>query len=342
VVAAVLLVCGRRIWVALAQGAAMRHEATLCSSVVWLGLLLLLLRWYGGAAVLILLTLGVTARHRPPRGSAVFWRVVGYSTLFGGLRLADGLLVSQDVPGSEAAGWFGAGCSMGWLSGGALLVAGLAPVWPLLTRRARAWPRLPASMRSQCPSRWLATGGLGAVMAGLCGGLPLLTVYGLLYLLGRGLAPAVHTSRTAAGALGLSGALLPVALVRPLGETVSLSTLDVRTAFALVAEPWGLPAAVGVVILRHALPSLGLMLGLGPALASAPAAAVGTFAASLAAALTAQALLAAALLAVRGTDPVVGSLALGASVHVACELLYAFGGTALALWLSGRPPKARS
>ena len=63
----------------------MRYEATLCNSVVWIGLLLLLLRWYWGAALLIILTLcGFTARHGPVRGSSAFWHVVGYSTLFGG------------------------------------------------------------------------------------------------------------------------------------------------------------------------------------------------------------------------------------------------------------------
>ena len=97
-VAAVTMACGMRIWTALAQGAAMRYEATLCNSVVWIGLLLLLLRWYWGAALLIILTLCFTARHGPVRGSSAFWHVVGYSTLFGGLRLADGLLVSQCMP----------------------------------------------------------------------------------------------------------------------------------------------------------------------------------------------------------------------------------------------------
>lgn len=260
------------------------------------------------------------------------------------------------------------------LSGGAIVLAGLAPVLTLLANSltvpairdgrgqaqtgqarcvrapalsvlplrgmgTRAWQRLAAWMSHHRTYRWLVASGLGAVVAYLCGGIPLLTVYGLVFLLGRGLAHAFRTSRTAAGAMGMGCALLPVALVRPLGETVSLSTIDVRTAFALLDAPWGLPAAVGMVILRHALPTLGLVLGLAPALAHAPSASTGFFAASLAAALTAQALLAAAMLAVRGTDPVLGSLALGAYVHVASELLYAFGGTALALWLSFRPQK---
>jgi hypothetical protein len=131
-------------------------------------------------------------------------------------------------------------------------------------------------------------------------------------------------------------AFLPVVLARLLGETVSLSTLDVRAAFAFVYQPWGLPIAVMIVILRHALPTLGFVLGFALALAHVTSASLARVVVSLAAAMTAQAFLAAGVLAVRGTDPIFGALALGAYLRLASELSYAFCSMALVIWISVR------
>jgi hypothetical protein len=55
--------------------------------------------------------------------------------------------------------------------------------------------------------------------------------------------------------------LLPAALLRLMGETVSLSTLDVRLAFRVVDGPLGLAGAVAIVLLLQALPCLALIAG---------------------------------------------------------------------------------
>jgi hypothetical protein len=125
-------------------------------------------------------------------------------------------------------------------------------------------------------------------------------------------------------AAGVLGAFLPALLLRLLGETASLSTLDVRLAFRVATGPLGLPGAVITVLLIQALPVLVLLLGLGPALSRAHPDSTGRFAAGLALALTAQG---AALSFTSGA----GSLALGLLVRLLGETTFWFLGSAAAV-----------
>ena len=92
--------------------------------------------------------------------------------------------------------------------------------------------------------RWLVASGLGAVVAYLCGGIPLLTVYGLVFLLGRGLHMPCAPPGLRQAPWGWAVPCSQWHSSAPLGEKLSLSTIDVRTAFALLDAPWGLPAVL--------------------------------------------------------------------------------------------------
>lgn len=124
---------------------------------------------------------------------------------------------------------------------------------------------------------------------------------------------------------GLLCGFLPAVLSRLLGETASLSTLDVRLAFRLADGPSGLAGAVATVILLQALPSLALLLGAGRS-------GSGAFVAGLALAVAGQA--AAAGLALAFAP--VGSLATGLLVRLVGETAFLFLGMAL------RPRSGRS
>jgi hypothetical protein len=134
---------------------------------------------------------------------------------------------------------------------------------------------------------------------------------------------------------GLACAAAPALLARLLGETVSLSTLDVRAAFQLVDGPLGLAGAVTAAALRQALPSLSLLLGLAPSLRRCPPETCGAFAAGLAAALAGQAAAGSLLL---GESP---AHSLGLLVRLIGETSFLFLGSALVLGLRrrGGPPR---
>lgn len=124
---------------------------------------------------------------------------------------------------------------------------------------------------------------------------------------------------------GLLCGFLPAILARLLGETASLSTLDVRLAFRLADGPSGLAGAVVAVILLQALPTLALLLGAGRS-------GSGAFVSGLALAVSGQA--AAAGLALAFAP--VGSLATGLLVRLVGETTFLFLGMAL------RPRSGRS
>ena len=148
--------------------------------------------------------------------------------------------------------------------------------------------------------------------AGVDLGLPVVCVLGIAAgyaLRGRGLSA------------GLVCGLLPAVLARFLGETASLSTLDVRLAFRMADGPPGLPGAVAAVILFQALPTLALLAGLGRS-------GSGTFLAGLALALSGQAAAAGLALAFAPGGPVLGSLATGLLVRLVGETSFLFLGSA--------------
>jgi hypothetical protein len=134
---------------------------------------------------------------------------------------------------------------------------------------------------------------------------------------------------------GLAAALVPPALARILGETVSLSTLDVRLAFRLVDGPLGLPGAVTAAALQPALPFLAFLLGLflsGCLFREHPAQA-GGFGVGMAAALAGQAAAAAVAFAMAGGMGTGAAVALGLLVRLAGEVNDLFLGSALGLGL---------
>jgi hypothetical protein len=136
-------------------------------------------------------------------------------------------------------------------------------------------------------------------------------------------------------ASGLAAALVPPALARILGETASLSTLDVRLAFRLVDGPLGLPGAVTAAALQPALPFLAFLAGffLSGTLSRRHPSQAGGFGAGMAAALAGQAAAAAVAFAAAGGAGAGAAVALGLLVRLAGEVNGLFLGSAAALGL---------
>ncbi|HJX26315.1 MAG TPA: hypothetical protein VJ885_00260, partial [Thermoanaerobaculia bacterium] len=155
-----------------------------------------------------------------------------------------------------------------------------------------------------------------------------------------GIAAGLALRRAPGWLQGFGAVALPVLLARLLlGETLSLSTLDVREAFRLVDGPFGLPGAAAAALLRQALPFLAVLLGL---LARPPAEedARGLVAA-IGATLTGQAVVAALILSPE-MDPIGASLGLGLLVRLIGEATALFlGGAALLGWRLLRRPGGR-
>ena len=170
--------------------------------------------------------------------------------------------------------------------------------------------------------------------------LPLPSPLARLATLLLGIATGLALRRTPGWLQGLGAAALPVLLARLfLGETLSLSTLDVREAFHLVDGPLGLPGAAATALLLQAFPFLALLLGL---LASPPSEeTLRGLVAGMGAALAGQAFVAALLLRPE-MDATAASLGLGLLVRLIGETTALFlGGAALLGWRRLRPPGGR-
>lgn len=159
-----------------------------------------------------------------------------------------------------------------------------------------------------------------------------------------GIAAGLVLRRAPGWLQGFGAVALPVLLARFfLGETLSLSTLDVREAFRLVDGPLGLAGAAAAALLRQALPFLALLLGL---LAPSPAEDdARRLVAGMGAVLTGQAVVAALLLR-PGIDwmgdPAGAALGLGLMVRLIGETTTLFlGGAALLGWRLLRRPGGR-
>jgi hypothetical protein len=241
-----------------------------------------------------------------------------------GSRLASGAEGGRAAFALNASLWAGLALALFGFPRTSLLLAGVAlAAAPLL---------LETRTRTQAHAAILATAaaGLGfGFLRLLDGGLPPWALLpsgapGRLALCAIGLAAGFALRRTFSLhplAAGVLSAFLPALLLRLLGETASLSTLDVRLAFRVATGPLGLPGAVITVLLIQALPVL-ILLGLGPALARAQPDRIGRFAAGLAVALTAQ-----------GACAVTGPLALGLLVRLVGETTFWFLGSAAAVAL---------
>lgn len=222
--------------------------------------------------------------------------------------------LTLETEGRHAATWLDAAL---WV-GIALAVFGLPWAALLLALAALGWVGTrPTPTLLLAAMAGVAFGGLrlldarlGPVSPDL--GLPAVCALGMaagLALRGRGLSA------------GLACALLPAVLARFLGETASLSTLDVRLAFRMADGPSGLSGAVTIVILLQALPALSLLAGIGR-----PGS--GAFPAGLALALSGQAAATGLALAFAPGEPAVGSLATGLLVRLVGETTYLFLGSA--------------
>ncbi|HYH47127.1 MAG TPA: hypothetical protein VEG34_15710, partial [Thermoanaerobaculia bacterium] len=186
----------------------------------------------------------------------------------------------------------------------------------------------------------LADGALtsrGALPPGWPGALALLAACALAVAAGRWLGGKISADPPwSALAVGVAAALMPALCARLTGETVSLSTLDVRLAFRLADGPLGLSGAALAATLRAVLPALSLAAGLAWTLRRSDPLVAGRFYAGLGAGLCGQALAAALLLTFRPFDTVGVALATGQLVRLFGEMSFLFLGCATGAVLGRR------
>lgn len=183
-----------------------------------------------------------------------------------------------------------------WL---ALVAALVGPPWPALLLAFAALGAVARRAAIGLSSAALVAGAVGGMLRLLDGAAPVFPGWALPVALVVGVAAGIFSGRllsTRAVLAGVLAALLSALVARLAGETVSLSTLDVRAAFRIVDGPLGLAGAVLVTALRQMAPALAVMLGLWPALARAGTREVSAFSAGLGAALAGQAAVAALVL----------------------------------------------
>jgi hypothetical protein len=238
-----------------------------------------------------------------------------------------------------------AGTGSGWRTGGTLVLGVLAALsW------FRAW-RVPGTHAAETAAghargirapRLAGTTGLLALPAGcaLVGGASLaavaLAALGLGHLLG---ATLERRATRAAVPVGAAVVCIAVLLPRLLGETVSLSTIDVRAAVRVIDLPFGPGLAVLVVVLRHAATTLALLAGLAPGLRAVPPECLGALVAGAAAVCVGQTLATGAALALSAGSVTLGSLALGSLVRGVAEVTALFLGAAAAVAVSAWPAR---
>ena len=136
------------------------------------------------------------------------------------------------------------------------------------------------------------------------------------------------------GAGTVVGALIAA---RVAGQTLSLSTLDVRWAYRLAGSEATLPVAALVTALLYAAPTLALVAGLLPSLSRQRAATVAQFAVGAGATLLGQLL---AMSIAFSTVPAHRALAGGGLVRVAGEVVSAFMALAATSLLRRAPQQA--
>jgi hypothetical protein len=145
-----------------------------------------------------------------------------------------------------------------------------------------------------------------------------------IFLVGFALAAlAPHETRSSAW-LGMASAVLAATLARFLGENVSLSTTDVRAAYALIDGPLGLGGASAAYALRMMLPSAALCAGLSAWFARARPRVLRAFAAGAAVALVCTMLPAVFVLVDAGAQHAWRSLAVSAVLRGLGELVFFF------------------
>jgi hypothetical protein len=241
-------------------------------------------------------------------------------------------------------------------------------LWSGLGLALLGWPRAGTALAlaALAGAAWIARGGPGrtALIGGLAGvTLGAVRLLDGWLLLGGGgpaprdavwVAPAVVVGLALGAAVGrlgsrrededargplVAGVLTGVAvasIARLLGETVSLSSIDVRWAFPFVDGVAGLSGAVGLVLLRHGAVAAACVAGALWVLRRKPWGRVGAFAAGLGGCMAGQALAGGLLLAVAGPDVDAQALALGLAVRVLMEVTSLFMAGAAVAWLGQR------
>lgn len=286
---------------------------------------------------LILRPLGLSlAPAEPPRPAGSGWALLPVL-----LALAAGLSIwSAVAAGSEPPR---AGLALKATLWPSLALAFLAPAGALglalAALMAVAWWSAGAGGRSSVRSLFLLAAAFAALrlfdaLRSLEAPLPLPAPLDLIAVAVLGLGIGAGLRRSPGLVQGFAAAVVPVLLARLfLGETVSLSTLDVRAAFRLVDGAAGLTGAAFAALLRQTFPFLALLLGL---LARPPrdggpmGGSVGGLAAGLGTVLAGQAAVAALVLR-PGEDQILGSLGVGLLVRLIGEATALFLGSALLL-----------
>lgn len=145
----------------------------------------------------------------------------------------------------------------------AIAIAGLGVGWALWSLRNRLVRRWRAAVAHLMRARGLV-GGLAALalVGGLLGGWEATLLALALFVAGASLAAVRPIHRRTHLWLGVLGAALVVLGQRATGETVSLSTTDVRAAYALIDGPLGVGGASLTYAMRMLLPSAAFALGL--------------------------------------------------------------------------------
>jgi hypothetical protein len=261
------------------------------------------------------------------------WVLWVLSVLSALLALAHRLL--ENAPGHPAATllnatlWLSLALALSGFPRAALL-AGLAALAASPWLAGPTAERLPRRLAPAALGAGLAFGALRLLDASAP---PLLFNLGLPVACFLGIAAGFVLGRVRPLLAGLLCGFLPALLIRFLGETASLSTLDTRAAFRTAAGPLGIPGAVVVVLVLQALPALAVLAGIAPGLHRPR---TGPFAAGLALSLTGQGGAAALAIALRPEDPALGSLATGLLARLLGETAFLFLGWAAVSLLAAR------
>jgi hypothetical protein len=145
---------------------------------------------------------------------------------------------------------------------------------------------------------------------------------GAAYFLGRHLASRLRARPHHALGCGVAAVVFVVVAGRIAGQTLSLSTLDVRWAYPLAESVQTIPVAVVVVAIVQASPALALYVGIRPTLVRARPTTFVRFASGLGLVFAAQ--LATFSAALCCPSPHTASLAVGGLLRVASETISTF------------------
>lgn len=298
---------------------------------------------------LILSPLGLSLTPpEPPHASSAGWPLLGWPLFLAVIGLAAGLAIWSAVAAGREPAWTGFVLDAAlWLALGVSLVA--PAVAAGLAGLALAGVALACRTGVGQGMRFFLLGAAFAALRlldahrSLAVPLPLPSLLALIGTLAIGIGAGVALRRAPGWLQGIGAAAVPVLLARLfLGETASLSTLDVRDAFRLVDGPFGLAGAAAATLLRQSLPFLGVLSGLFGLVGRPAGGSIAGLAASLGGVLAGQAAVAALLLRPE-TDPIGASLALGLLARLVGETTWLFLGSALFFGISEiRRPGGRS